>query len=79
LTSSSLSNDCNHIISAVALAAALYSAFVLDLDTVAYFLAQQETKLGPKKTANPPVERLSSGHPAQSTSEKALTSIEGDF
>ena len=67
------------MISAVALASALYSASVLDRDTVACFLAHQEIRLGPKKTANPPVDLLSSRHPAQSESENALTSVEGDL
>src|SRR5688572_2278644 len=65
--------------SAVALATALYSASVLDLEIVACFLALQDTRLDPKKIAKPPVERLSSRHLAQSTSEKALTSKEEDL
>jgi hypothetical protein len=52
-----------HITSVVAFAIALYSASVLDLETVACFLALQEIKLEPKKTANPPVDFLSSEHP----------------
>jgi hypothetical protein len=63
----------------VAFAKDLYSASVLDLEIVAYFFAHQEIILQPRNTANPPVERLSSGHPAQSASEKALTSTELDF
>jgi hypothetical protein len=58
------------MISAVAFARDLYSPSVLDLDIVACFLALQEIKLGPKYTANPPVELLSSAHLAQSASEK---------
>ena len=54
------------MISAVAFANALYSAYVLDLETVACFLALQDIKFGPKKTAKPPVERR---QPAQSESE----------
>jgi hypothetical protein len=54
----------------------LYLAYVLDLETVAYFLALQEIKFGPINIAKPPVERLSSKHPAQSASEKALKSVE---
>ena len=67
------------MISAVAFANALYFASVLDLETVAYFLALQDIKFGPKKTAKPPVERLSSRQPAQSDSEKALISVEDDL
>jgi hypothetical protein len=67
------------MISAVAFATALYSASVLDLETVACFFAHHETRLGPKKIANPPVELLSSRQPAQSASENPLTSIDGDL
>jgi hypothetical protein len=67
------------MISAVAFARDLYSAYVLDLDTVACFLALQEIKLGPKYTANPPIDLLSSTQPAQLASEKALTNVEDDF
>jgi hypothetical protein len=55
---------------------ALYSAFVLDLDTVACFLALHEMRFGPKKMEKPP---LSSKHPAQSASEKALSKLEADL
>jgi len=48
----------------VAFAKALYSASVLDLETVACFLALHEIRLDPKNTAKPPVDLLSSGHPA---------------
>jgi hypothetical protein len=67
------------MISIVASASALYSASILDLDTVAYFRALQETRLGPNKTAKPPVEHRSSKHPAQFASEKALMSKEEDL
>jgi hypothetical protein len=43
---------------------ALYSALVLDLDTIFCFLAHHDIKFGPRKTANPPVDFLSSMHPA---------------
>ena len=75
----SLSKDWTHIISVIAFAKALYSAYVLDLDTVVCFLAHQDIRFGPKKIANPPVDRLSSRHPAQSESEKALTRVDGDL
>jgi hypothetical protein len=75
----SLRSVCIHIISAVASAIALYSASVLDLDTVLYFLALQEIKFEPKNTAKPPVDLLSSMLPAQSASENVLTRVESDF
>jgi hypothetical protein len=65
--------------SAVALARDLYSASVLDRDTVGCFLALQEIKFGPKYMANPQVDLLSSTFPAQSASENALTSLEPDL
>jgi hypothetical protein len=61
------------MISVVAFANALYSASVLDLDTVAYFLAFQGTRFDLKDIAKPPVDRLSSRLPAQSASLKPLT------
>jgi hypothetical protein len=41
-------------------------------------LAHQEMRLGPKNTAKPPVDFLSSVHPAQSAFEKALAIVEAD-
>ena len=69
---------CTQMTSAVALARALYSASVLDLDTVACFLALHEIRLEPRKIAKPHVDFLSSEHPAQSALEKALTKLDRD-
>jgi hypothetical protein len=57
----------------------LYPASVLDLDTVACFLAFYEIRFDPTYTAKPPVDLLSSRQPAQSASEKALTIVEEDL
>jgi hypothetical protein len=65
--------------SIVALARALYSASVLDLDIVSYLRALHEIKLGPKKTTKPPTNLLSSTQPAQSASENALRKLDEDF
>jgi hypothetical protein len=45
------------MISVVALARALYSASVLDQDTMGCLRALHDTRLEPRKIANPPVER----------------------
>jgi hypothetical protein len=75
----SLSKVWIHINSAVALAMALYSALVLDRETVGCFFADQEIRFEPRKIAKPPVDFLSSEHPAQSASEKVLTRFDEDF
>ena len=62
----------------MAFAMALYSAYVLDRDTVAWFGALQDMRLLSRKTAKPSVEQRSSRHPAQSASEKTLTNIDFD-
>jgi hypothetical protein len=67
------------MIFAVAFAMALYSASVLDLETVDCFCALHDIRFDPIKTANPPIDLLSSRHPAQSASENPLTTIDGDL
>jgi hypothetical protein len=51
---SSSSNVYTHIISVVAFAIALYSTSVLDIEMVGCFQALHDTRLDPRKTANPP-------------------------
>jgi hypothetical protein len=63
----------------VAFSNALYSTSVLDLETIACFLALQAIRLAPKNTAKPSVDRRSFGHPAQSASANALTTVETDL
>jgi hypothetical protein len=78
-TRSSFKTDSIHIASATPFPKALYSASVLDLETVGCFLALHEIKFGPTKTANPLVERRSSTSPAQSASLKILTPVSLDL
>jgi hypothetical protein len=55
---SSLRSDCTQAISAAAFAIDLYSASVLDLETVGCFFALHAKRLGPKNSTKPPMERL---------------------
>ena len=59
------------MISIVVTAKALYSASVLDRETVDCFRALQEIRLGPRKIQKPPVDFQSSWQLAQSASEYA--------
>jgi hypothetical protein len=69
----------NHITSAVALAKSLYSASLLDLETIDFLRAFQDIRFGQKNIENPLVDLLSSRHPAQSAFENALSRLEDDF
>ena len=71
--------DCNQMIFAIKLARLLYSASILDLDTVCCFFDYQVTKFEPKYTQNPEVELRLSGSKAQSTSQNATRSRVRDF
>lgn len=59
----------SHRASVTLYATARYSAFVDDLETIDYFLERNDTRLGPKNTTYPVVEREISEQPAQSASE----------
>jgi hypothetical protein len=48
-----------------------YSASALERDTVVCRFEDHDTRESPRNTQNPEVERLVSGHPAQSVSEYA--------
>jgi hypothetical protein len=58
---------------------ALYSASVLDLETMCCLFADHEMRLDPKNTTKPPVGFLSSEQPAQLVSKKALTRVDAYF
>ena len=74
---SSCKRDLIQINSELALASALYSASVLDHSTMGCFLELQETRLSPRQTRNPLVDRLSETSPAQSTSLKDVIEFAG--
>jgi hypothetical protein len=65
-----LSTASTQINSVVALARALYSASVLDQDTVACLQALQEIKFGPRNMEKLSLEWRSSRQPVQSASKK---------
>jgi hypothetical protein len=65
--------------SAAPLAKPLYSASVLDLETVGCFFELQGIRFGPTKITKPPVDRRSSTHPAQSASVNILILVEIDI
>lgn len=54
-----------------------YSASALEQETIVWWLDDQETKLPPKYTQYPEVERRESGQPTQSTSEN-MVNVEGE-
>ena len=75
----SLNNDLNHVILATKLARLQYSALVLDLEIVCYFLDCQDIKFGCKNTQWREVARLSSKSYAQSTWQNPTKSRLEDF
>jgi hypothetical protein len=79
LMPNSLRRVSTHITYAVAFDRDLYSASVLNLDTVGCFLALHDMRFGPKNIGKPPVDPLSSIQHAQSTSEYVLIREDIDF
>ena len=73
---SSLRSILSQYISVVARDKAQYSTYVLDLETICCFLANQEIKFEPKYIPNLVVDRLSSGLPAQSESQNVVMARE---
>ncbi|KAJ9558273.1 hypothetical protein OSB04_012887 [Centaurea solstitialis] len=59
----------NQAVSATTLAIPRYSASALERETTCCRLEDQETRLSPRYTQNPEVDRRVVGHPAQSASE----------
>ena len=74
---SSRKRDVIQINSELALTSALYFASVLDHATVGCFLELQETRLSPRYTRKPLVDRRSETSPAQSASLKDVSDFEG--
>ncbi|GJY25631.1 hypothetical protein Tco_0400357 [Tanacetum coccineum] len=64
LTCKSLKRQCNHVISHVQSAKALYSASVKDLETTNCFLDDQYMRHESRKIANPKTDILVMGHAA---------------
>jgi hypothetical protein len=64
----------SHVSFTIVLDMALYSASVLERETVGYFFAHQEMRLLPRNVQYPVVEHLVVEKPPQSASEKAQRS-----
>jgi hypothetical protein len=56
----------------------LYSASVLECETVACLRALYDIKLGPKTIAKQPVKRVASRQPAKSAFKKTIRSVGDD-